>query len=154
MAVVAYRSGAGQRPARTVFGPAPGPHGVPAARDAARAGGSAAAALRRAPRRAAPRRAPVTVAIVLAFALGMVAGIAAPRAFGAGPGRNRGTTGAAALGAHEAAGATYVVRPGDTLWAIARRIQPAGDVRPLVARLARANGGPAIVPGQRLVLAP
>jgi hypothetical protein len=40
-------------------------------------------------------------------------------------------------------GAVYVVRPGDTLWSIARRIQPNGDLRALVDRLSeRAGGGP------------
>lgn len=34
----------------------------------------------------------------------------------------------------------HVVRPGDTLWSIARRAQPAGDVRPLVRRLAQQTG--------------
>jgi len=30
--------------------------------------------------------------------------------------------------------AVYVVQPGDTFWEIARRIEPVGDPRPLVAR--------------------
>lgn len=45
---------------------------------------------------------------------------------------------------------TYVVQPGDTLWAIARRLQPAGDVRPLVDRLAERVGGASLEAGQRL----
>jgi hypothetical protein len=45
-----------------------------------------------------------------------------------------------------------VVQPGDTLWAIARRIQPTGDVRPLVDELAHRAGGAAVVSGQRLDL--
>src|SRR5438552_3337450 len=32
-----------------------------------------------------------------------------------------------------AATADYVVQPGDTLWSVARRLQPEGDVRPVVA---------------------
>jgi hypothetical protein len=32
------------------------------------------------------------------------------------------------------AGAEYVVQPGDSLWTLARRIQPEGDVRDLVNR--------------------
>jgi nucleoid-associated protein YgaU len=36
---------------------------------------------------------------------------------------------------------TWVVRPGDTLWAIARRIAgPGVDLRPVVDELAAANG--------------
>ena len=46
----------------------------------------------------------------------------------------------------------YVVQPGDTLWGIARRIQPEGDVRSLVDRLVRANGGPNLTVGQSLAL--
>jgi LysM repeat protein len=42
-----------------------------------------------------------------------------------------------------AAGSVYVVHPGDTLWSIARSLQPSGDVRSLVDRLAdRAGPGP------------
>ena len=46
---------------------------------------------------------------------------------------------------------TFIVRPGDTLWAIARRMQPTGDVRPLVDRLAASRHGAALHPGDRLV---
>ena len=48
---------------------------------------------------------------------------------------------------------THVVQPGDTLWTLARRLQPEGDVRPLVARLRAAHGGGPLLPGQRLRLA-
>ena len=51
-----------------------------------------------------------------------------------------------------AASAVYVVQPGDTLWTLARRAQPTGDVRPLVGRLATATGDGALRPGQRIVL--
>jgi len=51
------------------------------------------------------------------------------------------------------AAASYVVQPGETLWSLARRLQPEGDVRPLVARLRVASGGGPIVPGQRIHLA-
>jgi len=47
-------------------------------------------------------------------------------------------------------GATHLVRPGDTLWSIARSIQPTGDVRNLVDQLAdRAGSGP-LVAGRSL----
>lgn len=46
----------------------------------------------------------------------------------------------------------HVVQPGDTLWSVARGLQPAGDVRPLVARLRAASGAGPLVPGQRLRL--
>jgi hypothetical protein len=46
----------------------------------------------------------------------------------------------------------YVVQPGDTVWAIARRLQPEGDVRPLVDRIADRTGGGALLAGQRIAL--
>ncbi|HVM02376.1 MAG TPA: LysM domain-containing protein [Acidimicrobiales bacterium] len=49
---------------------------------------------------------------------------------------------------------SYVVRPGDTLWGIARAAQPSGDVRPLVQWLARQRGGAPLRVGERLVLPP
>ncbi len=49
-------------------------------------------------------------------------------------------TGATADGAGSAAGPVVVVRPGDTLWSIARRASPGGDVRAAVDRLAAAHG--------------
>ncbi|MDA8184200.1 MAG: LysM peptidoglycan-binding domain-containing protein [Actinomycetota bacterium] len=68
----------------------------------------------------------------------------------AGPARARGL--APGAGGRLSAGAAYVVRPGDTLWSIALRVDPSGDPRPLVADMAREVGGDTIFPGQRLVL--
>jgi LysM repeat protein len=51
-----------------------------------------------------------------------------------------------------AGSATLVVRPGDTMWSIARRIQPTGDVRALVDRLIAANGSASIQAGDRVVV--
>ena len=48
--------------------------------------------------------------------------------------------------------ATYVVRSGDTLWSIARRIQPTGDVRPLVDQLAAERDGRPLQPGERITV--
>ena len=45
-------------------------------------------------------------------------------------------------------GATYVVRPGDTLWSIAALIDPDHDVREVVDELADLNGGPVLQAGQ------
>lgn len=47
----------------------------------------------------------------------------------------------------------YIVQPGDTLWTIARSLQPDGEVRPLVDRLAaqRSSGSP-LLPGERLAV--
>ncbi|MGH9154945.1 MAG: LysM peptidoglycan-binding domain-containing protein [Acidimicrobiales bacterium] len=47
---------------------------------------------------------------------------------------------------------SYVVEPGDTLWSIARHVQPDGDVRPLVDRLGDARGAGPLQPGEVLLL--
>jgi hypothetical protein len=46
----------------------------------------------------------------------------------------------------------HVVQPGDTLWSIARELEPTSDPRAVVDRLASLNGGSAVHVGQRLVL--
>lgn len=46
----------------------------------------------------------------------------------------------------------WVVRPGDTLWSIAAAIDPNGDERPLVDRLAGELGDAALYPGERIAL--
>ena len=46
----------------------------------------------------------------------------------------------------------YVVQPGDTVWAIAHRAQPGGDVRPVVDRLMAQLHGRVLTPGTRLAL--
>jgi hypothetical protein len=51
-----------------------------------------------------------------------------------------------------AAGTVYVVQPGDTLWTLARRAHPEGDLRPIVGRLAAARDGMPLRAGQRIVL--
>jgi nucleoid-associated protein YgaU len=62
-----------------------------------------------------------------------------------------------AAGADDAGAATgerYVVRPCDTLWAIAERRYPAADPRRSVYRIDQANGGDVgvLVPGDVVVL--
>jgi nucleoid-associated protein YgaU len=46
----------------------------------------------------------------------------------------------------------YVVQPGDTLWAIAHKVDPHADPRDVVDRLVELNGAAALQPGQRLRL--
>jgi hypothetical protein len=48
--------------------------------------------------------------------------------------------------------ASVIAQPGDTFWSIARDLQPEGDVRPLVDRLVRANGGATLHVGERVVV--
>jgi hypothetical protein len=63
-----------------------------------------------------------------------------------------------ALGSSEAPSrisqTSYVVREGDTLWSIARRLSPGSDPRPIVDLLSATNGVDAgrLVPGQTLVV--
>ena len=49
---------------------------------------------------------------------------------------------------------SYVVRPGDTVWSIARRMAEGGDPRDLVDAIAARNGidPGAIVPGETLLI--
>jgi hypothetical protein len=42
----------------------------------------------------------------------------------------------------------YVVQPGDTIWSVARRLQPEGDVRPVVDRLVAARGSAGLAVGE------
>lgn len=51
-----------------------------------------------------------------------------------------------------AGGYAYVVRPGDTLWSIATRLDPSGDPRPLVDHLAGERHGAALQPGEVLLV--
>ena len=46
----------------------------------------------------------------------------------------------------------HVVQPGDTLWTIARRTQPTGDVRPLVQYLAEKRHGAALQVGEKIAV--
>ena len=57
-----------------------------------------------------------------------------------------------AAGETLATGQIVIVKPGDTLWSIARQFQPTGDLRPLVDRIAKINNGHSIIAGQALLL--
>lgn len=52
----------------------------------------------------------------------------------------------------EASEQRVLVQPGDTVWGIARRLQPEGDVRPLVDRIIALNGGAELRAGQHLLI--
>jgi hypothetical protein len=45
---------------------------------------------------------------------------------------------------------SYVVRPGDSFWSIARTVRSTGDVRPLVAELIQAHGSSSLQVGDRV----
>ena len=57
-----------------------------------------------------------------------------------------------AAGESLTAGQVVIVKPGDTLWSIARQMQPTGDVRRLVDRIATLNNGYGLIAGQALLL--
>jgi Tfp pilus assembly protein FimV len=71
--------------------------------------------------------------------------------------RRRRYTDAAALpgvfgGQRLESGGLYVAQPGDTLWALARALQPVGDLDVLVDELVELNGGPELDVGERVRL--
>jgi hypothetical protein len=84
--------------------------------------------------------------LAVTLAVGLIAGL------GAGPLGHA----VAAGGGHPVPVArhVYVVRLGDTLWSIARRISPSADPRPIVDAIAGSNAlAPgSLVPGQTIVL--
>ena len=87
----------------------------------------------------------VAMAVVLVAALAIGNGTLAALA-PAPPGAS-----AAAVTADPAA-PTVTVEAGDTLWTIARRLQPTGDVRPMVDQLVALNGNGPLQPGQEVVI--
>jgi hypothetical protein len=96
--------------------------------------------------------------IALVLAVGLTAGTALART-GGGPltatGAQSSQTGTSAIlsGAAQATrSGVWVVRPGDTLWAIASALEPRGDIRPLVDRLEAEVGTTGLQPGQSVPL--
>ena len=100
----------------------------------------------------------VLAAVVVAVLLAAVGAVALGRGALAGlapspPAAATSATTAVAPSGGAAARTVVEVRAGDTLWSIARRLQPSGDVRPLVDRLVAAHGSTALAAGDRIVLA-
>jgi hypothetical protein len=95
----------------------------------------------------------VAVAVLVALAAVGAVGLLGADAAASGPASTATTphpTGADATTTSSAP--VVVVQPGDTLWAIARRLRPSGDIRPLVDELAARAGGAAVDAGQRIDL--
>ena len=139
MAAIAYPYTG--RPARPRGGPGNG-HGhlrlvageearVVAARPARRPGGL---------RRCAPGLVTAVALMGLWFGAGALAGAGGP-----GIARLPGTT-------HVPGGYAYVVRPGDTLWSIASRLEPGSDPGALVARLTAQLSTTVLRPGSVIVV--
>jgi Tfp pilus assembly protein FimV len=102
---------------------------------------------RTAARAAAVRRRHVllgVVAIVLLLALAVPWGTKANSALS--------HPGPLSPGATLAPHSLYIVRPGDTLWSIAERLDPRGDPRPAMAALSAQAGGDTVRPGEHLIL--
>ena len=66
--------------------------------------------------------------------------------------RRPSSTGAVELPVQPVSRSTYVVAAGDTLWSIARALQPEGDVRPVVDALAASRQGRPLEVGETIVL--
>jgi hypothetical protein len=94
------------------------------------------------------------VALILAVALVVVAlsGLRALVHLSTGIGGGRPLSAADGPAPVPAGGETLLVQPGETLWTIARDLQPSGDVRPLVDEMVALNGGAMLEAGQNLVL--
>jgi Tfp pilus assembly protein FimV len=80
--------------------------------------------------------------VVAVVAAGLLAGLALPVRDLAGTNPNPAIR----------AGATYVVRPGDTLDSIAQRLGPPADQHSLVAEMASETGSHTVVAGEHIVL--
>jgi len=100
------------------------------------------------------RRRRAVVGLVVVVLLGAGAALGVPGGVPLTPSGRAPAAGGVPADAVSVAEASYVVRPGDTLWHIARALQPEGDVRPLVQRLAAAHGGAPLSAGERLALPP
>jgi LysM domain len=132
------------RPVRARPEPAPRPPAPAHRRRTASRGAALIAARRTRPglvRRSVPGALTLAVLAGAWFGAGALVGL-----------RPSATPGVRAPGASLVAGATYVVQPGDTLWSIALRLDPAGDPRPVVDELSSELGGAPLQPGEHLVL--
>jgi nucleoid-associated protein YgaU len=91
----------------------------------------------------------VALLVALGVLLGRSGGAPAIPSAAAGMGADSADSAAAPLPVADRA---YVVQAGDTLWKIARALQPDGDVRPLVSALQRTRHGAPLRVGERVSL--
>lgn len=89
--------------------------------------------------------------LVLAFST-CAALVALALPWGGAGGHPLATPGPVLAGAAAAPGALYVVQPGDTMWSIAQRLDPAADPRVVVAQLETQVGSDTLQPGERIHL--
>jgi hypothetical protein len=85
-----------------------------------------------------------------ATAAGILVALALP--WGGAGGHPLATPGPVLAGAAVTAGADYVVQPGDTMWSIARRLDPGADPRVIVAQLEAQVGSDSLQAGERIHL--
>lgn len=107
--------------------------------------------------RARPTAVPVAVAVILVLLVVVVGGVLALGRGAFAPLAQAPPAAATPAPAPSsplasASASTVVVRPGDTLWSIARQLRPTGDVRPLVDELVASHGSPVVAPGDRIPL--
>lgn len=93
----------------------------------------------------------LALAVVLALAMLGAVRLLGADAAASGPASTAGELASVGAGASTSPAPTVVVAHyGDTLWSIARKLQPEGDVRPLVDELAARAGGADIAAGDRI----
>ena len=117
----------------------------------ARPAGAVSRGGRRVPLRVYRRRRLAVAALLLGA---LLAGGEALGVLGGGPltASEAGSPAPAAIVVQPVSRRTHVVAPGETLWSIARRAQPAGDVRPVVDAMMAERGGRPIEVGERVQL--
>lgn len=98
------------------------------------------------------RRRVVALFLAVAFVVVAMTGVRAVLLPSTGSDGGRPLSATPAPGPAAAGTDTVLVQPGETLWDIARGLQPTGDVRALVDELAARNGGATLEAGQTIVL--
>jgi hypothetical protein len=107
--------------------------------------------MRRRPSRAVYRRRRLA-ALLCVVALAALAWLGLHRLIGTSSGAPLSTAGRPVSTLHTelVAHVRAIVQPGDTLWSIARRARPTGDIRPVVAQLEATRHGRALQVGETI----